>query len=261
MQPMINMALRAIRSTIDDIKMIIDREELSYTRPESIDRVINKVNATFYEHVTKALKRAYPKAHFADYGDLRGPADTHSWHVMPLHNQTSLIHGLPDWCFSVICKKNNQPEHSLVIFPATNEEYTASRGAGATLNERRLRVSTNNELSLAFLSTNLLQDLAEAADADHILTMYRKLDEHVFDIRSGHCLPQQLVWVAAGKLDATLMTHIYPVETTAALLIAKEAGALTGDFEGRPLTEKSDSVICANAKILRAITQKLHTQT
>ena len=133
MQPMVNMALRAIRTTVDEIKMIVDREELSFNRPETIDRVINKVNVTFYEHVTKALKRAYPKSYVADYGDLRGKADNHSWHVLPLHNQTSFIHGLPDWCFSVVCKKNDQTEHSLVIFPATNEEYTASRGSGASL--------------------------------------------------------------------------------------------------------------------------------
>lgn len=258
MQPMINMALRAIRSTLDEVRMIIDREELSFSRPELIDRVINKVNATFYEQVTKALKRSYPKSYFAAYGDLRGKKDLHSWHVLPLHNETSLIRGLPDWCFSVICKKNDQTEHSLVVFPATNEEYTASRGSGAALNEKRLRVSGNTDLSLAMLSTNLLQDIAESSESDKAMALYKRISAASFGVRSGHCYPQQLVWVAAGKLDATVLTNITPAETAAALLIAKESGVLTGDFESRPITDRSESIICGNPKILRAISQLLH---
>jgi myo-inositol-1(or 4)-monophosphatase len=220
--------------------------------------VINRINVTFYEHVIKALQRAYPKHYFAEYGDLRGRENHYSWHILPVHNQTSLIRGLPDWCFSVICKKNDHSEHSLVIFPATNEEYSASRGSGASLNERRLRVSGNNDLSLALISTNILQNISESATANENLALYRKLDEATFGIRSGHCFPQQIVWVAAGKLDATLMTHTDPLETTAALLIAREAGVLTGDFAGRPVTDRSDSIICSNPKILRAISQKIH---
>lgn len=260
MQPMVNIALRAIRSTTADVKMILTKEEFSFERPDSISRTIDRINATFYTKVAKALQRAYPKSHIADYGDLRGKAGNFSWHILPLHNPASLIHGLPDWCFSLVCKKNHHPEHSLVVFPQTDEEYTASKGAGAALNERRLRVTAKQELAVAVVSSNILQQLSNSPDPEKTLKFYQQLDRATNSIRSGHCLPQQLVWVAAGKLDATLLNNADPTETAAALLIAKEAGALTGDFNGGPLTERSHSIICSNAKLLRALSQQLRPQ-
>lgn len=258
MQPMVNIAIRAIRSTVEEINLILEREELSLSHPENIDRVINRVNAIFYDNVAKALQRAYSTHYIAEYGDLRGKENKHSWHIMPLHNPANLVRGLPDWCFSVICKKNDQTEHALLYFPATNDEYTASRGSGAALNEKRLRVSSNKELSLAVVSTNILSDLSESEAVDSTIERYRKLDNATYEIRSAHCLPLQLAYVAAGKLDATLMTNTEFPEIVAGSLIAKEAGALSGDFEGRPITERSTTIICGNPKILRRITQRLH---
>ncbi len=257
MQPMVNMALRAIRSTNEQISFILDREELSFSRPEAISRVVTRVNTTIYDSLSRALQRAYPKHSIAKHGDLTGNKGQFTWHILPLHNPTSMVRGLPDWCYSVICKKDNQAEHALVIFPATGEEFSASRGNGASLNDKRLRVSNNKDIGLALLSTNILDNISEAKTKEALLDIYLELDKDAFGVRSAHCIPQQLVRVAAGKLDAALLINIDPTETAAGLLIAKEAGALTGGFDGRPTTDKSTDMICSNPKMLRVLTQRI----
>jgi myo-inositol-1(or 4)-monophosphatase len=110
MQPLINIALRSIRATNEQIQLILDREELSFTDPEKLKRVITRVDSVFFDDLSKALQRAYPNHIIAKKGDLRG-SKGFTWHIMPVHNTTSLARGLPDWCFSVVCKKNDQPEH------------------------------------------------------------------------------------------------------------------------------------------------------
>jgi len=256
MQPMINIALRAIRSINEQINLIIEREELSFTDPGAIKRVITRVDSTFYENVSRTLQRAYPTHQIAKKGDFKGNAKAITWHIMPLHNAASLIRGLPDWCFSMICKKNDQPEHALIIFPQNGDEFTASRGAGATLNDRRLRVSKNKDLELALIGTNVLEGIGSNERRTEILDAYAELEKASFEVRSGHCIPQQLVWAAAGKIDAAVLDNINPTETAAGLMIAKEAGALSGDFAGNPLTDKSNNLVCCNPKLLKSLTPK-----
>ncbi|WP_020409488.1 inositol monophosphatase family protein [Hahella ganghwensis] len=253
MQPMINIALRAIRSTNEQINLAIEREELSFSDPDAIKRVISRVDSAFYENVSRALQRAYPTHQINKKGDLKGNPKGISWHILPLHNPASLIRGLPDWCFSVICKKNDQPEHALVIFPQSGDEYTASRGSGASLNGKRLRTSKTKDLELTLVSTNILDGIGNKENPTGIFNTYAKLEKDCFGIRSAQCIPEQLVWIAAGKIDAVMLQHISPTETAAGLMIAKEAGALSADFNGNPLTDRTSNLICCNPKLLKNI--------
>ncbi|MBK8972238.1 MAG: inositol monophosphatase [Hahellaceae bacterium] len=256
MQPMINIALRSIRATNEQIQLILDREELSFTDPEKLKRVITRVDGVFYDDLSKALQRAYPNHIVAKKGDLKG-GKGYTWHIMPIHNTTSLARGLSDWCFSVICKKNDQPEHALVVCPLSGDEYTATRGGGASHNGKRLRVSKIADLQLALISTNLLEKVvAPEKSADYFET-YRELEKDCFGIRSAHCIPLELCRVAAGNLDISLLKGISLQETAAGLLIAKEAGGLTSDFAGNPSGDRSSSLICCNPKLLKPIAPKL----
>jgi len=256
MQPLINIALRSIRATNEQIQLILDREELSFTDPENLKRVITRVDSLFYEDLSKALQRAYPNHLIAKKGDLKG-GKGFTWHIMPVHNTTSLARGLNDWCFSVLCKKNDQPEHALVILPVSGDEYTASRGGGASHNGRRLRVSKISDLQLALLSTNLLDKVSQPELTAPVCEAYIDLDRTCFGLRSAHCIPLELCRVAAGSLDATLLRGISPQETSAALLIAKEAGCLSSEFGGNPLTDRSSTLICCNPKLLKLLAPKV----
>ncbi|OZG74099.1 inositol monophosphatase [Hahella sp. CCB-MM4] len=256
MQPMINIALRAIRSTNEQINLVIEREELSFNDPDAIKRVISRVDSTFYDNLSRALQRAYPTHQIAKKGDLKGNPKGISWHILPLHNPASLIRGLPDWCFSVVCKKNDQIEHALIIFPQNGDEYTASKGAGASLNGKRLRVSKTKDLELTLIATNILDGVGSKENPSPILSTYANLERNCFGIRGANCIPEQLSWIAAGKIDAIILQNITPTETVAGLMIAKEAGALSADFNGNPLTDRTSTLVCCNPKLLKVITPK-----
>ncbi|AZZ93324.1 inositol monophosphatase [Hahella sp. KA22] len=258
MQPMINIALRAIRSSNEQINMILEREELSFTDPEKLKRVIARVDAAFYDNLSRALQRAYPTHQINKKGDLKGAPKSVSWHIMPVHNTASLVRGLSDWCFSLVCKKNDQTEHAIIIFPVTGDEYTASRGGGASLNGKRIRVSGTKELELSVLSTNILEGVGKREEPATLLEAYAELDKSCFGVRSAHCIPQELAYLASGKIDVAILNNINPLETVAGLLIAKEAGALHSDVRGNPLNERSRSLICCNPKMLKPVSQKAH---
>lgn len=257
MQPMINIALRAIRATNEQIQFILDREELSFSDPEKLKRVITRVDNAFHDDLTKALQRAYPNHHIARKGDLKGNPKGYSWHIMPVHNTTGLARGLGDWGFSVLCKKNDQPEHAIVILPRSGDEFTASRGAGASHNGRRLRVSPVKDLSLTLLSTNLLDRVGDVDDVQPLTDSYVDLARHCFGLRSAHCLPLELCRVASGSLDATILFDVTPQDLAAGLLIAREAGALFSDTQGKPLGDRASSIVCCNPKLLKLLAPRL----
>ncbi|RMF17690.1 MAG: inositol monophosphatase [Gammaproteobacteria bacterium] len=256
MQPMINIALRAVRSNLEHLLSILEREKLSLTDPDNVKRMLSRVESSFYETLARGLERAYPKHHIAKRGDLSGPAKGFSWHVMPLHNRLNLIKGLPDWGFSVVCKKDGQTEHALILMPALGLEYTASRGHGAELNGRRIRVANLADESLAVGSSNLISGLGKADDetpVQEILDLHLQLEKRVFALNQHRSLAIALAHLAAGKTDVVISKQPDPQELAAGLLIAKEAGALSSDFNGGPVTERSPAIMVASAKLTKRL--------
>ncbi len=256
MQPMINIALRAVRSHLEHLMTVIDRENLSFSDPANLKRVLSRIESSFYEQLSRGLQRAYPTHHIAKRGDLSAPAKGFSWHIMPLHNPISLVKRQPDWGFSVLCKKDGHAEHALILMPALNEEYTASRGHGAELNGRRMRVSPLADESLAVASTNLLKGLAEVEDPDRrqgLVELYARLDSGVFTLESHRSLAIALAHVAAGKTDLLISKAPTAHEMAAGLLIAKEAGALSSEFNGNPVSDRSPVMLVANPKLAKRV--------
>ncbi len=254
MQPMINIALRAMRASSEQIRLMLDREELSLTAPQKVARIVERVNQNFYDDLSRALARAYPAHRIAPLGSLKADKG-YSWHILPVNNPTGMVRHLGDWTLSVICKKDNQAEHALVIAPQSQEEYTASRGRGAALNGRRLRVSPLTELSLGVVGQNL--SINDGNEAAHTQRIHNELNRVSFMLRTVHCQPLSLAQVAAGRLDAVVLSDYDQNENQAALLIAREAGALSSEFNGAPLSERSDEIICCNPKLLKVLLKQM----
>lgn len=256
MQPMINIALRAVRSNLEHLLSVLERERLSLTDPDNIKRIISRVESSFHETLSRGLERAYPKHHIAKRGDLSAPAKGFSWHVMPLHNRLSLIKGQPDWGFSVVCKKDGQAEHALILMPALGLEFTASRGHGAELNGRRIRVANLAEETLAVASSNLINGLGKADEGtpvQDILNLHLQLEKKVFALNQHRSLAIALAYLAAARTDIIISKQPDPQELAAGLLIAREAGALSSDFNGSPVTDRSPVVMVASAKLTKRL--------
>lgn len=260
MQPFINIALRSIRTAVEQIQFLLEREgPLSFGEPDRLKRIIQRVDGLFSDELARALERAYPTHMLAKKGSLEGNKG-YSWHIQPLHNSASMARGLKDWAFSVVCKKNGRAEHALVIVPQLGDEYTASRGSGAALNGKRLRVSKTADPRLALISSNLLTSIGtrEGSRLDPAQAL-ETLGAVCLDQRASHCLPLDLCQLAAGNVDAVVLDPCPLVELEAGLLIAAEAGALSCDTNGQPFNERSPNLICANPRLLKNLSPKIRS--
>lgn len=257
MQPMINISLRAIRSSNEQLMQLLERDGGKIATAQDLKRFLAQIEMNYYENISRALARAYPAHKIAKRGDFLAADKGFSWHISNIHNPLSFLRGLPDWGISIVCKKGGIAEHGILTFPATQDEFTASRGSGASLNGKRIRVSGVAALESAIIATNVLQaPLTEDNSAK--LNLLKELANASFQVRTTYCAPLDLANVAAGRLDAVVLDQTTPADLSAALLICKEAGGLAGDFNGQPATESSKRILCANPKLFKATTQKLH---
>src|SRR5690606_15906290 len=256
MQPMINIGLRAIRSANEQLMLALDRDGGKAATSQDLKKFLSQLEASYYDTLARALARAYPAHKIAKRGDFQGIEKGFSWHISNIHNPLSLLRNMPDWAISVVCKKNGVAEHALLTAPAQHDEFTASRGAGASLNGRRIRVGTLANLEHAIVSTNLLTTVN--VDNTTPSPVFCELLNSAFQVRTSQCSALDLVQVAANRLDAVVLDQLIPMDLSAALLICKEAGALAGDLNGQPGTESNRRLVCAGPKLFKTTTQKLH---
>lgn len=255
---MINISLRAIRSTTEQLMQILERDSGKITTAQDLKKFLSQVEMNYHESISRALARAYPAHKIAKRGDFLSADKGFSWHISNIHNPLSFLRGLPDWGISVVCKKGGIAEHAILTCPATQDEFTASRGSGASLNGKRIRVSGVAALENAIIATSVVQAPLTEENANG-LNLFRELAKSCAQIRTSHCAAMDLANVAAGRLDAVVLDQTTAADLSAAMLICKEAGGLTGDFFGQPATEAAKRVVSANPKLFKVTTQKLYS--
>lgn len=157
MQPMLNIALRAARSAGELIVRSTDRlDAISVNEKEAKDYV-TEIDKAAEQSIVAALRKAYPNHGILgeEGGLLEGSGDgaDYLWIIDPLDGTTNFVRGIPHYAVSIACKYRGRLEHAVVLDPVRQEEFTASRGRGAALNGRRLRVSSRKSLDGALLGT------------------------------------------------------------------------------------------------------------
>ena len=199
MQPAVNIVVRTLRNTREHLIDLVNRESLTFSDQQQVSELIRRVNESFYQDVSRAIERAYPKHTViaAGGGTAGSPTDrtdkadrskggkskedTRSanrksgddseqmaaltWELMPVHNPVSMVRGWNDWGLSLVAKRGDAIEHAIYFEPITGAEYTASRGKSASKDDRRIRISPQTDLSLSLLTGNLL-DMAPAENKD-----------------------------------------------------------------------------------------------
>ena len=157
MQPMLNIALRAARSAGELIVRSTDRlDAISVNEKEAKDYV-TEIDKAAEQSIVAALRKAYPNHGILgeEGGLLEGSGDgtDYLWIIDPLDGTTNFVRGIPHYAVSIACKYRGRLEHAVVLDPVRQEEFTASRGRGAAVNGRRLRVSARKSLDGALLGT------------------------------------------------------------------------------------------------------------
>ncbi|MCP5149057.1 MAG: inositol monophosphatase, partial [Pseudomonadales bacterium] len=157
MEPMINIALRAARKAGENIVRASDDLERFEVRAKGVNNFVSDVDVAAEKEIIYHLHKAYPDhAILGEETGLSGSEDAdYRWIIDPLDGTTNFVRGIPHYAVSIACLYKGKLEHAVIVDPVRREEFTASRGRGAQLNGRRIRVSKLPGLDGALLGTGI----------------------------------------------------------------------------------------------------------
>ena len=256
MHPMLNIAVKAARRAGNIInRASIDAERLQITRKGARD-FVTEVDHACEEAIIDILHTAYPDHAFLaeESGKVHHPADgsvpEYEWIIDPLDGTTNFIHGMPIYAVSLAVRHRGQLMHALVYDPSRNELFTASRGGGAFLNDRRIRVSGRLNLADSLLGARWP---GSAGPASEQAPLFKKLTNDSSGVRRTGSSVLDIVYVAAGRLDGFCGVNLMPWDLAAAGLLVLEAGGLVSGFDGEQGWMESGNVVAATPKVFPQI--------
>jgi myo-inositol-1(or 4)-monophosphatase len=195
------------------------------------------------------LDRARPGYGFLmeECGERAGTDKNHRWIVDPLDGTTNFLHGIPVFAVSIALEREGQVIAGVIYNPAMDELYTAERGSGAFLNDRRLRVANRRELVDCVVGTGIPHLGRKSHDL--FLEQQRKFMLETSGIRRMGAASLDLAYVAAGRLDGFWEQGLSAWDIAAGIILVREAGGFVSDFEGGPKMMETGSVCAANPEI------------
>ncbi len=247
---MLNVAIKAARAA----GVIINRAALDV---ESV-RVSQKMANDFVTEVDQAseniiidtLLTAYPDHGILaeESGQTRGnPQSEHVWIIDPLDGTTNFIHGFPFYCISIALQSKGRIEQAVVYDPTRNDLFTSTRGRGAFMNDRRLRVSKRIRLQECLISTGF--PFRPDDDYAAYLKLMSEVMKRTAGLRRPGAAALDLAYVAAGFSDGFFETGLHPWDMAAGSLLITEAGGLVGNFTGDADYLHQRECMAANPKI------------
>ena len=231
MHPMLNIAVRAARKAGSIINRAALGGEGLNIKAKHANDFVTQVDHAAEEAIIGIVRHAYPEHGFLaeESGRSAGEAE-YVWIIDPLDGTTNFIHGFPQYAVSIGVQQRGALAHAVVYDPLKNELFTASKGRGAFLNDRRIRVSKCLRLQDALVGTGFpFKELAR-------LELYTKqlvnLMQSSSGVRRAGAAALDLAYVACGRLDAFWELGLSPWDMAAGALLIQEAGGLVGDLGG-----------------------------
>ncbi|MFZ1180145.1 MAG: inositol monophosphatase family protein [Herbaspirillum sp.] len=249
--PMLNTAIKAARRAATIInRASFDVSLLKITRKQHND-FVTEVDKAAEDAIIEVLKNAYPD--HAILAEESGPsANLHDdnenvWIIDPLDGTTNFIHGFPQYCISIALQQRGQITQAVIYDPTRNDLFTASKGAGAYLNEKRIRVTRRDKIADALIGTGF--PFRDMAGLDEYMKMFRIMTENCAGLRRPGAAALDLAWVAAGRLDGFFEKGLKPWDIAAGSLLVMEAGGIVGTFNGEADYLHKGDVLAGNPKI------------
>ena len=229
-KPVVNVMVKAARAAGNVLLRNLNKlDAINVVEKDRMDYA-SEVDEQAEQAVIKELRRAYPDAAFlGEEGGASGRGRS-VFVIDPLDGTSNYLHGFPHWCVSIALVENGEPQHGVIFDPLRNELFTASRGSGAVLNDKRIRVSERKGLDGAMLVTGFPPRERERAPAQ--LECVRELLRNVEDIRRTGSAALDLAYVACGRSDGYFEAGVKPWDIAAGVLLVREAGGRVCDFRG-----------------------------
>ena len=247
MNPMLGFAVKAARRAGDIINRAAENIEQLKIQHKTKNDLVSEVDHAAEAEIINSLQKVYPDhAFLAEESGRIGESD-YEWIIDPLDGTTNFLHGFPVYAVSIALAYKKQLQVADVYDPCRNDLYTASRGAGAYLNEKRIRVSKRDKLIDCLIGTGF--PFKANADVDAYGEMFKTIALKTSGIRRPGAAALDLANVAAGRLDGFWEIGLSPWDMAAGALLIKEAGGLVGDLDGETEYLDSGKILAGNPKI------------
>ena len=247
MHPTLNIAVKAARRAGSIITRASEDIGSLTINDKGFNDFVSEVDLASENEIIRILKAAYPDhAFLGEESGLSNESDN-IWIIDPLDGTTNFLHGFPQYCVSIALEQKGEITQAVIYDPNRNDLFTASKGQGAYLNQRRIRVSTKSKLKESILGTGF-----PFRDFQHLPT-YLKIFEELVRGTSGIRRPGSaaldLAYVAAGWFDGFFEINLSKWDIAAGGLLVREAGGIVSDFSEKEGWLESGNIVAANAKI------------
>jgi myo-inositol-1(or 4)-monophosphatase len=258
LHPMLNIAIKAARGAgaiINRASLDLDRLQVNTKAPNDF---VTEVDHAAEASIIETLLGAYPGHGILaeESGSAKGAKDSdYVWIIDPLDGTTNFIHGLPTYAVSIALSFRHQIQQAVVYDPARNDLFFASKGRGAFLNDRRLRVSKRTRIAEALIGTGF--PFRKGDDVDRYVRLLTMVMKSCAGMRRPGAAALDLCYVAAGWYDGFFETGLAPWDCAAGSLMVTEAGGLVGNFTGDADFLFRREVVAGNPKIYGQMVQML----
>jgi len=256
---MLNVAIKAARAAGAIInRAALDVEAVRISQKQ-VNDFVTEVDHASEAAIIETLLTAYP-----DHGILAeesgsqhgNPNADHIWIIDPLDGTTNFIHGFPVYCVSIALQVRGRIEQAVVYDPSRNDLFTATRGRGAFLNDRRIRVSKRTQLKECLISTGF--PFRPGDNFNQYLLMMGDVMQKTAGLRRPGAAALDLAYVAAGFTEAFFETGLSPWDVAAGSLLVTEAGGLVGNFTGEADFLEQREMLAGTPRIYGQLVPILH---
>ena len=246
---MLNIAIRAARAAGDLIVRNVDRIDRLKVAPKGRNDFVSEVDRMAEQEIVNILHKAYPEHGFlGEEGGRQGlPKGEFVWVIDPLDGTTNFLHGFPAFAVSIALMHKGRIECGVIYDPLRQELFTAKRGGGAMLENRRLRVTKQLGFTGALLGTGF--PFKDQRHNDAYFGMFRELMRDTAGIRRTGSAALDLAYVACGRLDGFWEIGLMPWDMAAGVLLILEAGGIVSDFEGTDKFLETGNVLTSNPRL------------
>ena len=252
---LLNIAVMAARRAGEVIVRSLNRLESLTVTSKGRNDFVSEVDRAAEAEIIGIIRKHYPHhAFLAEESGASGEDET-LWIIDPLDGTTNFLHGFPTFAVSIACQQRGRLEHAVVYDPMRQELFTSSRGRGAHLDNRRIRVSKQRTLEGALISTGFPYR-ANTRFIDSYMLMLKSVMQQTAGVRRPGAAALDLAYVAAGRADAFWEIGLSPWDTAAGTLLIQEAGGRIGTLAGGEFRQ-GGNVLAGTPKVYAAMVELL----